>query len=459
MGLRKKLKSNLNKKSYAPMIKVYSLYKKDIWGFLRWRKSLNYKRDIYNILKYKKQFFNIMLYEIHRGMKFKVKKYEERHHNFFLRRVIRLYYKGFRERFFGKLGRLVKRKAGTLVNHFFSMLERRLDMLAVRSFYFNTIMQSRKYIMNRNIYVNKVCISNPRFIVNIGDIISFTSKPRYFNFFVIWRRFFSVDDFFYFLKFFDKLREFYENVKFYSFVRRSYKANYNKKYRWQARKYNWPKRLTPFNRMFKIFSFFGRFRLFLKKFEACNTYHLVDLVIEFFSSVQKSKWSFFFFRWVNYFFIYRRQLFLQYRCYYFFSHWTRYVRVRRKGRWMLEKFLRARKRFFLQRYWSLKRKRKRMKSYVYSHIKYIDKHGFLVPLKEKVFRMGVSKQVYNYLVKKDEFNAFFFAGLPPYLEPNFKLHKVVLVKEPTVKHVRYPFMANHFKNYAFFENYRKRSYF
>jgi hypothetical protein len=65
----------------------------------------------------------------------------------------------------------------------------------------------------------------------------------------------------------------------------------------------------------------------------------------------------------------------------------------------------------------------------------------------------ISKKLYfRFLMKK----LILYAGYPPYMEVNYKLHKFVIVREPTKIMVRYPFMVN---NYLFFNYFKLKGYF
>ncbi len=47
-----------NKKKH-PVIKAYSFYRKDLWGYLRYLRKYKYKRVMYNLLKRKKNFYQM----------------------------------------------------------------------------------------------------------------------------------------------------------------------------------------------------------------------------------------------------------------------------------------------------------------------------------------------------------------------------------------------------------------
>jgi hypothetical protein len=72
----------------------------------------------------------------------------------------------------------------------------------------------------------------------------------------------------------------------------------------------------------------------------------------------------------------------------------------------------------------------------------------------KKFRFfKISKLLYKRLKLK---KMFLYSGYPPYMEINFKLHTIIMVKEPTVSMVKYPFFVN---NLLFFNYFKLQSYF
>lgn len=72
----------------------------------------------------------------------------------------------------------------------------------------------------------------------------------------------------------------------------------------------------------------------------------------------------------------------------------------------------------------------------------------------KKFRFfKISKKLYYRLKKK---KLVLYSGYPPYLEINYKLHKIILVKEPEMQMIKYPFFL---QNYLFFDYFKQKSYF
>ncbi len=164
MGVYKGLYLQKTNRKVVLRVKSYSYYRKDIWGLLRWKKLFKHKKAVYNILKIVRKFYNIILQQVYKGVHFNVKRYGYVGTLFFAKRLLRLYYGNLRESFFGRLGRLVKRKSGVLINYFF---------------------------------------------VRIGDVISIKSSPAFLGFFNFNKDTFSVKDF----RSFKKYRNVAKNVR------------------------------------------------------------------------------------------------------------------------------------------------------------------------------------------------------------------------------------------------------
>jgi ribosomal protein S4 len=195
MGVYKGLYLQKTNRKVILRVKSYSYYRKDIWGLLRWKKLFKHKKAVYNILKIVRKFYNIILQQVYKGVHFNVKRYGYVGTLFFAKRLLRLYYGNLRESFFGRLGRLVKRKSGVLINYFFGLLERRLDVLLVRTFFTNKVIWARRYIIFVNIFVSKLRVNLPNFLVRVGDVISIKSSPAFLGFFNFNKDTFSVKDF------------------------------------------------------------------------------------------------------------------------------------------------------------------------------------------------------------------------------------------------------------------------
>jgi hypothetical protein len=214
MGVYKRLYLQKTNRKVILRIKSYSYYRKDIWGLLRWKKLFKHKKAVYNILKIVRKFYNIILQQVYKGVHFNVKRYGYIGTLFFAKRLLRLYYGNLRESFFGKLGRLIKRKSGILVNYFFGLLERRLDVLLVRAFFTNKVIWARRYIIFINVFISKIRICLPNFLVRIGDVVSVKSNPAFIGFFNFNKDTFSVKDF----RSFRRYRSFAKNIRLKSLV-------------------------------------------------------------------------------------------------------------------------------------------------------------------------------------------------------------------------------------------------
>lgn len=177
MGARKgRYTGHLNKKNYY-LIKMYSRYHKDIWGFLRLKRLYKYKRVIYSILKHKRKFYYYMLYVIHHGIKFFLKTYKYRTQLFLIKKQLKLFYGFLRNSYLAKLGTLVKGKLINIITYFFIILECRLDVLLYRSLYANTIYKSYLLVLKKIVVVNKYLIFKPNHIIYISDIVLINALP------------------------------------------------------------------------------------------------------------------------------------------------------------------------------------------------------------------------------------------------------------------------------------------
>jgi len=69
MGVYKKLLLGfLNKRRFSKM-RMYSFYRRDLWGFLRWKRQYNFKRSIYKIFKNSRKFYYYMLNFVYKGIR------------------------------------------------------------------------------------------------------------------------------------------------------------------------------------------------------------------------------------------------------------------------------------------------------------------------------------------------------------------------------------------------------
>ncbi len=171
-----------NKRNFY-LIKTYSYYRKDFWGYIRWKRLYKYKRVIYSIMKRKNKFYSMILNILYNGIKFFFKRYSDKSFLFFMKKRIRFFYNFLAEKTIGKLGKLVRRKNGELIDFFYSLLERRLDILLIRSLYTNTMRDSRNLIFMKLVFVNTNIISKPYYLVLIGNYVKVLFYPKNYFFF------------------------------------------------------------------------------------------------------------------------------------------------------------------------------------------------------------------------------------------------------------------------------------
>lgn len=172
----------INKRNFY-LIKTYCFYRRDFWGFLRWRRLYKYKRVIYNMLRYKRSCYGLVLRVLYNGIKFFNKNYGYKAQLLFVKKRIKLFYIFLKDKYIGKLGRMVRRKNGELINYFFSLLERRIDVLLVKALYTKTIRESRELIFKKLIKVNNVLVLKPYFIVLVSDFVKIMFYPKNYFFF------------------------------------------------------------------------------------------------------------------------------------------------------------------------------------------------------------------------------------------------------------------------------------
>ena len=102
-----------------------------------------------------------------------------------LRRKISEYSKQLKERrkillFYGKMSKKsliqyakqAKMSKGDFSRNFFSLLEKRLDVVLFRSNFVETLLEARQLILHGHILVNNILIINPKYMVEPADIIS-----------------------------------------------------------------------------------------------------------------------------------------------------------------------------------------------------------------------------------------------------------------------------------------------
>jgi len=452
MGVLKNWLTPLNNKKRYAKVKFYKFYRKDFWGYLRIRRLYSYKKIVYNILKTKKKFYQIILSQVFKGVKFFVKKLTYKGNLFLIKKRIQYFYYKLTDKQIGNLARKFVRTRGDVINKFFSILESRLDVFLVRALYFVIVRDSNRVIINSKcIFVNDKCICMPSYRVKVADIITlfrwpaanpfflifnYTSidverlffkklkiqKQLYFKIFCLYYYFFfrknsknklfrKIKSFIYFLKFFKKLKLSEKKfiLKLFNFLLFKKNVNYNLFLQFF---------LKYIFILYRAYIFFKR-KIYVKgkKFKK----NLYLLCRQFWFSYKIFKNFFFFFnkfKYAKYFKI-------------FFNLPNLMARLN-----CFRSFFKIKKKFFYGFFFN------RMK-YFYNNKRSIKKFRFF----------KVSKLLYKRLKLK---KMFLYSGYPPYMEINFKIHKIIMVKEPTMRMVKYPFFVN---NLLFFNYFKLNSYF
>ncbi len=432
MGVQKRLLSKLNNKNLYSRMKMYSFYRKDVWGILKLKRTVKFKKAVYSIMRHEQSMYQVMLYKVFKGVKFTVKDYRPVHYRLFAKKLLRLFYYKLREKFFGKLGAFIKKKNHSkipFVDAFFSGLERRLDVVLLRSMYLNKILVSRQFIREYNVFVNKYPVNLPGFLVSVGEIVMIKAKPFKMSFFNIWRNFLMVKDFWYYrrklIKFFFRYVAF--KKIFFKFFLNIFKYGIKLKKKFKKlirllkkkrRKFfflfclNLQVKLLFYFFVFKFFKFLYRIALVAKFFEFCFSRDLYA--------------------------IYRKKFFMK----------KIFLKKRRRKLQRFFKLLKIRVKLF-------KKSSAYLNDFFFSKKKIIfvgnnDRHVF-----KKHYFWNISQKLYFFLKKKYN-NKIFWMGLPSYMEVNFKIHKLLLVSEPKRSTVYFS-MGVHHK--YFFEYFRIKSFF
>lgn len=441
MGYYKYLKISFLNKRHFFLIKTYSFYKKDIWDSLRVKRSVNYKKAIYSILKTKRKFYHRILYMVYKGIKFHTKYYNYKANLLFTKKRLKLFYGFLRDTYLGKLGLLVKRRMGDIVNYFYSIIERRLDVLVYRSLYSLSVQFSRYFICNRGILVNNKLARKPNRILRLGDVIIISAIP--FNFFFF--RFMS-----------DKSIDTYRlRFKMFYLVR-------SKFYQWRLFKafriiieHFMPIEFKRYRRsennilymIYLFYSWFYKFLWYVIKKTVYYRSHYKRRSRFFKNMVNKDRKLKFlplilpvllvnnFSKFVQLLINLRR--FRSVRRFYQFSMFRLYGLVNFR--------IRVRKFFFLIRpRWFNKPK---------SQLYLVMRNKLLI---KKRFRYWpFSKAVYEYLKEFDQLS-YVYKGYPSYVEVSYRAHILLLYREPSVLTVYYPF---HFNKVMLYDYFKLKSYF
>lgn len=455
--VKKSLVKHINKRNFY-FIKVYSFYRKDILGFFRMKRLYKYRKIIYNILKRKRRFYYLILNVVYKGFKFFVKRYKYKANLLFVKKRLKIFYGFFRDSYIGKLGQLVKRKMGGVVNYFFSIIERRIDVLLVRALYSTSVRFSRYFIYKKVVFVNNKLVLHPKFTVFIGDIVKLSALPKGSLFFryvqekslenfkarniILFKIRNSFIRWFLFIKFkltflhaFDFIghKAYYiphrherggplgpYNLKYlkrnykeaflrliYNFVLRFFRFNY-----YMLKKYKNKLKRGMYNSLKKKYIKYKEFYSVQLVFGTVLIVKLLIIINRFFKRTKinskKKRWVYRLYGLVN----------LRFR---------------------LRKFY-----YFLKPRWFPKRKTR-----IYS----LRRYSLISPKYFRVWKF--SKNVYKYF-KRFSRLFFVFKGYPSFLEVNYKIHCFLLIKNPTVKSVTYPFSVD---KSMFFKYFKLKSYF
>lgn len=442
----------LNKRNFY-MIKTYSFYRKDLFGFLRVKRLYKYKKVIYSILKRKRRYYYMILNLVYKGLKFFTKRYKYKANLLFVKKRLKLFYGFFRDSYIGKLGALIKRKMGQLVNYFFSLIERRVDVLLYRSLYSFSVRYSRNFIYKKVVYVNNKQIKNVKHLIYFGDVVSISALPVGHSFFRYVREksldtfdkrflfFFIIRDRFLQWFFFEK----FKNLFLYFFDIYSKKIYRPTTPKHKSKRYKNDEKILKLLHRFSLRyfkyacymlrSFKNRRKMYRKKrvikfnkvmyiFVKKKIYH-PKLIFEF-TFILKSliRFNKFF---SKYSFIFKRKI----RIYRLYGLVNLRIRLRKlfyllEPRWFTRNKVKI---YMLKRH-----KNARFKYYRY---------------------WKFSKFAYLYF-KKLKRIFLIIKGYPSFLEVNYKIHTFLLVKFPTVDSVYYPF---NFDKHMFYDYFKLKAYF
>jgi ribosomal protein S4 len=446
----------LNKKHYY-MIKTYSYYRADIWGFLRLKRLYKYKKIIYAIMRYKAKFHGVMLYKVYHGIKFFNKKFGYFSNLLFTKKRLKFFYGLLKDKYVGKLGRLALRGKIRAIDFFYSLLERRIDVLLYRSFFSITIRQARNCVLNKLVFINNSLVKHYGCFLLIGDILQVNLQP-YHPFFFIYAK---VKSFVHFRK-----RYFLYYVLRRRFLRWPFFHQMKERFFFLFFK-NIPKGKNYIKKVVKMFRYFG-----------CKLFVFGLLILkrfrkEFFFKrrlvFQKLKKRHFFNKWKNKFYFFRSDYVLLRKYFIFIKKCVRLIRY-------LYKVIRWARRVFKFRNDKYKRKM-RMIVYNFYTLKYRFRRFFFFLRPKKMTRFkhnwifrqrlvykhskrvvrywGFSKNVFEYL-KNSRFFFFVFAGYFAYMEVNYKTFIVLLIRNPIASNILYPFNVNKFVYFSYF---KRRGYF
>lgn len=460
MGFVKKtLVTFLNKRHYYK-IKMYSYYRKDLWGFLKLKRFYKYKKVIYSILRLKKRFYGMMLYKIYGGIKFFNKSYRYRGNLYLIKKRLKLFYGHLKDKYIGKLGLLVKRKNGELVNYFYSLLERRIDVLLYRALYSLTVRFSRKYILQKCVYINDSLVKKFGAFVYVGDFIYMSGRIMNYFFFRYGFSKYSnqLNDrqrFFLRMKFILLKWHYFEDF-YLNFAPIFFKQDYYLLLPQNKGQFM----LLFYNLFYKIYVFFfvmyRRLKFLYKKNIISSSLKIIknnqtNEMLRFLKKKMKYKR----FRFLKKYFIYINQVFTM--CSRF---WAGYVYAFNNEDH--SEVIGAKE--FINLFGLLTFRTRVKKLFWFLKPLKLSNIRTVVPMKYRRFqRLGFKKyrkwrfsKLFYYYLKKLHFFFFIYKGYLAHMEVNYKIHVITLVYNPNVKSVTYSFGINKF---MFFEYFKIRSYF
>lgn len=136
------------------------------------KRYLKKKRYLLKPRKFQRFFRTRFLYQINvREEEFKRKKRNFKAKNFFNMLKLRIFYGRMKIKPFKALFRKVLKNRNLSAGTAPFFLEGRLDTVLYRSNLFTSIFFLKHFIRNRNIFVNGSCITEPKYLLNVGDIV------------------------------------------------------------------------------------------------------------------------------------------------------------------------------------------------------------------------------------------------------------------------------------------------
>ena len=178
-----------------------------------YKKFINLKNNVQNrqkLLKFKKKKWKNLLFKLSRNTKYRkrncyYKFYDQncyvisKYNNYFSsnykqkilnKRMFNLFYSNLGKNYLKKLITISNKNSNKIKNKinakkfFIGSLESRLDVILLRAHFVLSIRNSRQLISHRHVFVNNVVVSDNSFLVNKGDLITFSKKShkilRYF---------------------------------------------------------------------------------------------------------------------------------------------------------------------------------------------------------------------------------------------------------------------------------------